>query len=912
MVSGNSWSLPHHTLPKGIPARKVSPHTIARAPSPPIRYKYKLGTDIQRNKRVGITHREEGNHHQRQPSLTERGISPTKRTSPVRNSFAPITTMTTTASGFVDDADGDEEHADDDMSLISMTNLIADDVCRLQNCRFENIGPDIRQFGNAKGKGTDFRTGQDKKKRNKTKRAKTSKSGKSNPPRLVSGYESTDTGSMTSGLSQSPTNHRASQIEVEVIDESDNISEITPTGCVTLEGRSSQRRGSNHRFNDHRKDLSPEESFREFLVSMTACLPSADMQRGCSDAQTTFPNYCERSPGCDGCINKGNDMHYNNIKGFRHGGNNCIPHSVASTPETPFFKNNSDRYNQLVNGREHSESRPKSGIDPQRRKYSPPSWFKSKKREVNKLRNNIKVVQPQEIPARQSNKSHRNNDTSVELVWNESKSLKAHKRILSSRGSVEALPTPPSKKMHSRTPILKKLLIRGKCKEGKGRQEKEEEEANTPVLADDRPVSITNNGPPISHRDNKQSPSNPCNDNHIQGVSNCVSSTVITPGNLVIDMCNSDITMGVVGATHVTVAAKEKNAIGIPHRSSARTVSPGGVVPKTKSRTTSIKPAKTTKTSISPPRKDSAPVWRGDEDPNFQPRWPNRKERQQAPPSLPRETRRPHKNLSRCYPRSSKPIDPGDDDSGPMMKWTKSRSYEEDDCRQEDIKVVSIIGHHFSSSELERHASNNFRRDGDIIINNRNNSNNNNNNNITPMISDRHQNLFAQKPERRKHNSKPRRDTGGKKYANRGSPRSNNSDSLASSSSDSSYESSSSSSRQRPSRAVPNSRHQSNTKAPRCFRGNETNAGFAVSNNFTSMYADEENSSSEAMGSPWRKDYEAHVSSKSKSAGNAKLQTSPRGVIMAPPKIRRSFDRNGNFDVHTHKRSPPQHRQMLV
>ncbi len=889
------------------PQLQELPHSAARAP-----IWYEFENDIQLNRGVGIIHREDYNQKQKRP-VAQRGRPFTKRKSlPAKKSFPAMTTKTMASSRLIEepvdrkkDSDiiADEEgDVDDNMSLISMTNLIADDVCQLQNCRFENIGPDIQQRdvkkeyktlkprdsrnGNFGNENTTKRTTSNTTRRDRNSELPNPKKTHAaytvwdnHPPLDTTEYGTPDTGSLTSGQSRSSGEHRASQIEFEVVDESDSISEITPTGCAVIDARNKERhkakqknarkRTSNQGYSDkNRKELSPEENLHELLVSMAACLPylgdSKDIRRSVSDAQTKFDSidtkaFLQRTGITNQCCEPNQTSNLSYTRGTEINGSS-IPYrnfdfasgSIASAPATPLFKNNLDRYNKLVIGLMESDDELSTMVDERQiRKFSP-SWFKTK-REINKRRNNTQIIQP---PATDHKKSKVPGNmvpggANVEVVWKQSRSFKEHKKILTKTGSVEAVPT-PSTKFPTRTPILKKLLKRGKSKDPI------RPDAEAPLVES---VSITAKDPTKWQPENAHPPDNSVNNQRIEGVTSCVSSTVKTTGDLSIDLCNSDITMdlvpmAIVGAPPVAVA----KSFADPSRSDSRAAVPrGDFKTQSKNKTASIDPA-VTRNVVTPSRNSCGPVWRGDRDPNFHPRWPKADATTQQ---VPREREDfPRKNRLRCYHRNSQHIDLGDNDSGPTMEWTQSRSYEEDDCGQEDIKVVSIIGHHVSSSELEQYASGSATEKG-IFTNS----------------------LPSDRDCKRRIEAEPRHSRGVKK-SSRGSP----SSSSASSSESSSYSSLSSSSLQRQSRGTRTSRHLPPRQSDKDRRPSR--------NEIATPKAEDAFGGSAAIGSPWPEDYRTHVSSKTASAN--KIHRIP----MTPPKIHRSTNPHDVFGSNARNISP--------
>eukprot|EP00533_Pseudo-nitzschia_delicatissima_P012734 CAMPEP_0197275592 /NCGR_PEP_ID=MMETSP1432-20130617/14116_1 /TAXON_ID=44447 /ORGANISM="Pseudo-nitzschia delicatissima, Strain UNC1205" /LENGTH=219 /DNA_ID=CAMNT_0042741513 /DNA_START=166 /DNA_END=825 /DNA_ORIENTATION=- len=196
------------------------------------------------------------------------------------------------------------------------------------------------------------------------------------------------------------------------------------------------------------------------------------------------------------------------------------------------------------------------------------------------------------------------------------------------------------------------------------------------------------------------------------------------------------------------------------------------------------------------------------------------------------------------------------------MEWTQSRSYEEDDCGQEDIKVVSIIGHHVSSSELEQYAAG-FGKDKGTFTNS----------------------LPSERDCKRRIEAEPHHSSGVKK-SSRGSP----SSSSASSSELSSYSSLSSSYEQRPSRVTRTPRHLPPGQSDKDRRPSR--------NQITTPNAEDAFGGSAAIDPPWTKDYRKHVSSKT--ASIKKIHRIP----MTPPKIHRSTNPHGVFGSDARNISP--------
>ena len=229
------------------------------------------------------------------------------------------------------------------------------------------------------------------------------------------------------------------------------------------------------------------------------------------------------------------------------------------------------------------------------------------------------------------------------------------------------------------------------------------------------------------------------------------------------------------------------------------------------------------------------------------------------------------KSRPRCYHRNSDLLD---DDFAPTLSWRQSRSYDsptnpiakkhsysEDDFGQEDFKVVSIIGHDISSSELERYGSLNLSHNGGVT---------------NTFLSDRHQQVFCQS---RKRSSVPRTQRNKTRYSDgNNSPQSSMSYSTSSSSdsfsSDETTSSSSSSSPKRPIRV--RSKPQTRVSRSRDLR---------PMHDADDEYTSESEAAMEAalLATPWRKDYEKHMASKAK-----KAPVVPSIGPLEPPKIQRS------------------------
>jgi hypothetical protein len=797
------------------------------------------------------------------------------------------TTTTTTTATSRSELLMDEEDNDDNMSLLSLTGMIAEDVCQMQNILCENVGPDIKENANKSAiMNMNVSVSSSNNKRRGRQRTKkpvyldvnqiktNSFSAWNDHPELAAGYGTPDTGSLNSGFSQSPEGHRAkasSQMEVQVIDESDNISEITPTGCAGFEGKKTQRRHDASRSRKNRAAERPKESslpndeFNVLLESVSKCLPSSDdvreIRRSCSDAQIRF----DKTKGlldsdfCDSYNSDGESQSYS------HRYATVQSTSAERAPGAPVFKNNLDRYNQLVVGRK------RNGIPPttekQHRKFTP-GWFKSKRR-VNKSQKNTHIIPAHKTPEVHK-ASHQKSPAAVdeihgnvnfEVLWKQSKSFKNHKKLLSSNDPVlsEAL----SKKPQTRTPILKKFLTRGKSRERKRQLEAERETLRN------RSVSIIARDPTRwkPEVDNPQAKS--WKNVGMEGATECLTSSFEAPTAL----CNADEMM--VGDTSA-------NNTG---RSNRRATSQSGTQdPMIKGRSQPRK-STVTRTDITPSRKNSGPVWRGDQDPDFQPRYPKGVHKQHAlstkpPQEATANNSPPHKKLTRCYHRNSDAIDLGDDSSRPAMKWTKSRSYDEDDCRLENIKVLSIVGHHSSEQQEYRSSSNN----------------------ASPPISSLHQQDLAKQPQPRLRRSPASRI----KHSDRSSS-AYYSTTSASSSTSSSYFSSSSSSphRQTPFQFQTPDDHN-NLHPPGIGMGmglgmdlgmSLTDAAFAAVFSSSSSPSgnrsghgnnsggndDDNTASGAAIHSPWKKDYNAYVSSR-KTTAKAIVSREPT----TPPKIQRS------------------------
>jgi len=639
---------------------------------------------------------------------------------------------------------------DDNMSLISMTRLVADDVCQLDNCRYENIGPDIRP--QLEIKVVDF----------KNRNIKP----KSTSPRSKHGYGTPETRSMNSG-SQSPEGNRigtkpsSSRMEVQELDESDNISDITPTGCAgwdthrhreNRELQASGRRKKSTRGEkssiatkstssdpspgccdddispkrpqqNRSKDVSSEEPFREFIESISACLPTSnDFQQihqslsthaqskfdgldksgilsihknenGGESACNTQPQLCERNRSFDGVgsnlsFDEANSLISSRSFDTLRSYNSLYGGSIVSAPATPFFKDNTDRYNQLVIGL--APDRDLSESQKHHRKFSR-AWFKSK-REIEQRQRNTKIIPQQDgtlgkknvatsKSKRRSSKSFATHETTnFEVIWKPSSSKLP-------RG----LSTPDSKQPQSK---FKKMLL------GRRKSKKEVK----PELKQVRAVAITaTDTRRWKTKETCQIPSNSCKDGGIDGVRACVP--------ICADTTKTIATAATATAIAATAAVIEAATADIENttRTNPR------VQKSTKAKAQSRDSKARVRTIASTSNKNHGPIWRGTPDSDFQPNWHGIKESQKKgskalPPNenikskscsrnpLP-VTRKNHRN--RCYHRNSEVINMADDNSGPVMKWNRNFSYDTDDCRQQDVKVLSIVGPHISSSKRD-------------------------------------------------------------------------------------------------------------------------------------------------------------------------------------------------------------------
>jgi hypothetical protein len=772
--------------------------------------------------------------------------------------------MTTTTSSRIDepsdltgdDFDGNNNNnnnnnksynTDDNMSIISMTNLIAEDVCRLQNLRFDNIGPNTRRDdGRNENQNlidmdvnvVDFRN-------NRNNKRRVQRTNINNPNEH--GTRATET--------------------VRVFDESDDISEITPTGCVGFEARRrrQQRRarqnGDNitEPYSSHRLQKKPAEGpLGEFYESMAECIATPEDFREIRRTLTDEPapsnlvefdersilknpnqSLCERRNRSFDEIDNSNRQDRRNISRSNSyssytsylGNRGAISGSVVSAPAAAAFKNNSDRYNQLVIGL--SEDQIRGPTEREYRKFSP-AWYKSK-REVNRLRNNTQIIEPQPQDTKGGKRAlYLKNQESVdegcgnfnvEVAWKQSKQRK------NSKGpAVESITIPPSKKEpEQRTPFFKKLLKRGKSKERKRQQERRHEATAV------RTVAITAKDP-TRWKPNKEQPVvDPCNDGGISSAADCI------------DLCNSETILVIVGAADPPSNQVRSRSTADP-RSQRQTA--------------------TTRKKAIPSNRRHEPVWRGEEDPDFH------------RPSLPKEitTRTPRsssasdplsrKKLLRCKQKTTDDMDLDDDDSGiAEVQWTRSRSYESDDYRQQDVKVLSIVGRHFSSHQrydtfFDPPLSDGFERDFEQDL--------------------------AQQPERQPRGtavSRRERHPAVTKHTDRSSSTSYTTSSTTSSSA--TEFSSSSSSPGRPSRNVsPKNEQGSSLQSSSQTETDVTDAEFvAVFPDPEPDFGNVEGKGSTAVKSPWRNDFADFQSSKNAAAG----VSSPRGIV-TPPKAQRSTD----------------------
>lgn len=924
MANGNAWAVA--TRAPSVPitgsarhaktsrAKKGRGQIVVRAPTPPIQYELKTERQ-QRDQSFAVVQRG-SNHQDPFPKQQQPGRSSNKRTPPARrlsySNFTMTTTTTTTTATSRSELLVDEEDNDDNMSLLSMTGMIADDVCQMHNFLCENVGPDNKKNANKSAiMNMNVSVSSSNNKRRGRKRTKKPVDLDAN-----TGYGTPDTGSLNSGFSQSPEGHRAkasSQMEVQVIDESDNISEITPTGCAGFEGKKTQHRRNASRSRKNRTTERPKESslppdeFNVLLESVSKCLPSSDdvreIRRSCSDAHIRFdktrglldPEFCD-SYNSDG-----------ESQSFRNRYAPVRSTSVESAPGAPVFKNNLDRYNQLVVGRKKNDIPP--ATEKQHRKFTP-GWFKSK-RQANKSQKNTRIIPAHTVPE-VHRASHQKSPAAVdkihgnvnfEVLWKQSKSFKNHKKLLSANDPVlsEAL----SKKPPTRTPIIKKFLTRGKSRERKRQLEAEREALRV------RSVSIIARDPTRWKPEKHNPQADSWKAAGMEGTTECLTSSFEAPTAL----CNADAMM---------VGAASANNKG---RSNRRAVSQRGTQdPMIKDRSQPRKSV-VTRTNIKPSKKNSGPVWRGDQDPDFQPRYPNGVSKEHVRSSKPPQKTTtknsfPHKKLTRCYHRSSEAIDLGDVNSSPTMKWTESRSYEEDDCGLGDIKVLSIVGHHSSEQQEYRSSSKD----------------------ASPPISSRHQQDLAIEPHRRLRGPPASR---GKHFDRSSSAY--YSTTSASSSTSSSYFSSSSSS---PRRQTPfqfqninnpddeyNSLHPPGIGMGMSMGMSLTDAAFAAVFSSSSSPLDNRGghgkcsggnddditASGAAIHSPWKKDYNAYVSSR-KNTTKAIVPREPT----TPPKIQRSatfFDANSSSNnkkgspllqqprlqqPHSQRVGIPRHPSMLI
>ncbi len=818
------------------------PHNVARSPTPPIRYELKEDC----NKRYGIKRNRGKDKHPRPSNRTEH--SPSKKTEQTREK------MKSKSPSRINKPRVRADDDDDNMSLISMTNLIANDVCRLQNCKYDNIGPRIDNESSIIDLNISYKP------QNNGNHPKNSSSGVwVNKPTLLTDYQTSDTGSMTSRSHSRSSKHNRRMMNVNY--ESDTISEITPPRCAAAFEMG--KRGSHQNNKSQQKQSTPEETFREFLSSVATCLPNASdlqhVQRTFSDAQTKFEitnkqgmplrNHISSQNLCNGptLCQKNQGVHPNasgNNTDFmllKHGGNSFDDGSITSASSLPYFRNNSDRYNHLVNGRELAYMQ--AAKDGKPRKFSR-SWFKKSKR-----RNTTKVVPPQHVTVPHDDPQ---GPCNMEGIWKQqSRSFDENEKRLSAKANKLTKP-----RKEAKTPLFQKLLKRGKSKERKRLKDKQSGKQVSAATA--RSVTITANDPTKWPPGKDDVFVSSCDDAHVLEASKCVASTIVTavssPGETAMNVINSDVALALVGAPPASAVAV--------------------AISNAKKRET----AQQQRNRTSEEQKDEAPS--KDEVITIGPVWKNDKQAPKAlmpPATRPRpitETKSMKKSRPRCYHRNSDLLD---DDFAPTLSWRKSRSYDspanpiakkhsysEDDFGQENFKVVSIIGHDISSSELERYGSLNLSHNGGVT---------------NTLFSDRHQQVFAKSKQR---NALPRH-RHSKGYSNgNNSPTSSVSYSTSSSdsfSSDETTSSSSSSSAKRPIRV--RSKPQTRLKSPR---------EVAAASNATMKDADNEyTSDSEAameaalLATPWRKDYETHMASK-----GSKSAVVPSIGPLEPPKIQRS------------------------
>ena len=668
--------------------------------------------------------------------------------------------------------------------------------------------------------------------------------------------------------------------------ESDEISEITPPRCAAFDV------GKRENSKPGQKQSNPEETFREFLSSVATCLPNASdfqhVQKSFSDAQTKFEitnkhglplhshirsqNLCHKPNLCDtnhqGVVGNGKGKcNLKNIAGknkhsmlLKHGSDILDSDSVTSASSLPYFRNNSDRYNHLVNGRELAYMQ--AANEAKQRKFSR-SWFKSR-RESNKRRNSSNVVPPHSEAPFDEPQGHCNG----EGLWNQSRSFDENEKRLYSKATKQPI-------KGTKTPIFKKLLKRGKSKERRRLKQKNSGKHVSPSAA--RSVTITAKDPTKWPPEKKDTLVSSCDDPHILDASKCVASTIVTavasPGETAMNVLNSDVAMALVGAPPASaVALAVSNA-------KKREISQNRKIEDEKNK----EPSNGEVAVV-------GPVWKTDE--------------RTAKPVLPSpaKTKALKKSRPRCYHRNS---DLMDDNFAPTLSWRKSRSYDspttsltkshsysEDDFAQEDFKVVSIIGHDVSSTELERYGSMNLPHNGGMK---------------NTLMSDRHQQVFA--PSRPR-NSGPthRRNNSAVRYSNGNSSPTSFSSYSTSSSSDSSSidETSSSSSSSVPKRPI-RARSKPQSRIPRT-----RSVDAAIMNDADDEYTSGSDAALEAalLTTPWRKDYETHMASKGYKSGSA-VKASSIGPL-EPPKIQRTALPNANIPRISPPRKDIPMRRLLV
>lgn len=814
-------------------AKAKKGHALTRAPSPPIRYElWPFESTLKTPTSEKFKRKAD---RQQKASISSRFAN-----------FGRLRTGGNKGFGSDDEDDNADDNPDDNISLISMTGLIADDVCQLQNLCFENIGPDIRQHNN--------------------------ESKKTVPViRPFAGYGTPETQSMNSDEEVPPPSSQ--QMEVKVIDEdSDNISEITPTGCAGFEVGRAERRRRNKRNNittyesnnratgcygneiKSTRSPNPDDSFHGMLVSMVTCVPSPDyvrdIRRSFSDEQIGTGTTSTDSRGIflddntehenrrttrsvDGSYSKNNSTYYGNHCKSRFGNRGPVPSSIVSAPATSaVFKNSSDRYNQLVVGPMNTNlngERTPSNDERQHRKYTP-SWFKSKRRNHPTER----LTSPTRVDGTKRN-------ANVEVVFKQAGTQKDVRRPATTTEGLSP---------HCKQSRLKQLLTRGRSKERKRQQQQQEEREATAVPT----VRITETDQD-QHKQHRPKSTKTCKGGDCSGPS--MSSSEILP----IVLCNAD--------TALMIAAEAASLVAGDLPGDRRVTSRRAITRRTRSKERVSPPLGhfATKTYVPPSAQNHGPVWRGAQDPDFQSRWPNTEPEVFAsvPPETNNKSNPFRKNRMRCSHRNLDAVDLDDDESYPTTKWTQSRSYDEDNCEHGDIHVLSIVGHHLS----EHH-----RKDGSTH----------------PIaagspFSARHQHNLAQQPLR---NLPP---------FNRISSSSHSTNSNASTSASASSSSSSSS--------TPFSRRRLGDRSE--------NLRIVGKSNEASKFA-ADNAASAKVKSPWRNDYESHMASKSDGTG-----TSPHRLIK-PPKIKRTLDSHTCFNEESNQNSKvslrvegiPRQRRMLV